>query len=79
MSESKQLARMFLTGVGDESLGEWEETGERGVFHLRRRLSEAEQAEFGIPSVRDVRGTPEYEQRLLGLMRDAPYLRTVLA
>jgi hypothetical protein len=79
MSESRQLARMFLNGVGDPSLGEWEETGERGVFHVRRRLSTAEQEQFGIPVVRDVRGTPEYEERLLGLLRDAPYLRTVFA
>ena len=79
MSESKQLARMFLNGVGDASLGEWVEAGERGVFHVRRRLSAAEQEEFGIPVVRDVRGTPEYEGRLVGLLRDAPYLRTVFA
>lgn len=79
MSHSREIARLFLNGVGDPSLGEWEEAGKRGVYHVRRRLSAAEQAEFGIPVVRDVRGTPEYEERLVGLLRDATYLRTVFA
>lgn len=76
--ESKQIARTYLNGVGDASLGEWEEPGNRGVFHVRRRLSEAEQTEFGILAVRDVRGTDEYGNRLVGLLRDAPYLKAAL-
>lgn len=79
VSESRQIARTFLSGVGDASLGEWEEAGPRDVFHLRRRLAVAEQEQFGIGGVCDVRGTPEYGQRLTALLRDAPYLRRAFA
>lgn len=78
MNESRRIARAFLNGVGDSALGEWEEAGDRGVFHVRRRLSAAEQSEFGIPAVRDIRNKPEEYDRLRALFADAPYLRSVL-
>ena len=46
-----------LIGVGDATVGEWEEyTGY--AYHLRRRLTDAEQAQ-GVGEARDLRGTPE--------------------
>lgn len=50
-----------LNGVGDSSLGEWEEIGNR-TYHIRRRLSK-EEAEIVGPVV-DIRGTPEVNARL---------------
>jgi hypothetical protein len=50
-----------LGGVGDASLGEWREwTGK--AFHIRRRLSAAEERRSGLTVV-DVRGTPEAARR----------------
>ena len=61
-----------LDGLGDATTGEWREwTG--NAYHIRRRLSEAEQAEVG--PVADVRRTPEARRRaaaLGGLLRVAP-------
>lgn len=55
-----RAARKVLTGVGNADLGEWEEfTGY--AFHLRRRLSKAEEGLVGV--VVDVRGTPEAVRR----------------
>jgi hypothetical protein len=52
-----------LRGVGDSSLGQWEEdTGK--AYHIRRRLSVAEQASTG--PVKDIRGTEEARRRLAG-------------
>jgi hypothetical protein len=48
----RELAYDVLGAVGDSSLGQWEESGER-AFHLRRRLSEREQRQVG--PVLDVR------------------------
>lgn len=49
-----------LEGVGDAALGEWTEfTGY--AFHVRRRLSAAEQSVIG--PVVDIRGTPEARWR----------------
>lgn len=59
-SEKKLIAYRTLEGLGDDSLGEWEETG--AYFHLRRRLSDQE-AELVGP-VMDVRGTPEAARRV---------------
>ena len=50
-----------LEGVGDASLGEWRETGEK-AFHVRRRLSAAEQERTGL-TVADIRRTPEAAER----------------
>jgi hypothetical protein len=36
------MAERALLGVGDPLLGEWRERGQRGVMHVRRRLSDAE-------------------------------------
>jgi hypothetical protein len=54
--------RHVLAGVGDARLGEWVEVGNHGVLHLRRRLSDAECAEFGL-SVRNIRRTHEARER----------------
>lgn len=59
----EDLARQELRGVGDASLGEWAERGDR-VFHLRRRLTDREMAEGLIASVVDVRGTDEHATRV---------------
>jgi hypothetical protein len=60
--EAVLRAERALARVGDATLGEWLEQG--GVaWHLRRRLSAAEVARSGL-TVRDIRHTPEAEQRL---------------
>lgn len=64
-----------LIGVGDPVLGQWEERGANGVYHVRRRLSEAEQKEFGILAVRDVRGTEEEARRLAAVYAAVPAIR----
>jgi hypothetical protein len=57
----EQVARSALDGLGDAGLGEWLEWS--GVaFHLRRRLSPAEQARVG--PVADIRGTDEARRRI---------------
>lgn len=56
----------LLKGVGDETAGEWTEMPGR-VFHLRRRLSEAE-AELVGPVI-DVRGTPEAARRIAAVQQ----------
>ncbi len=57
-----------LAGVGDPALGEWHQwTGK--AYHIRRRLTLQEQLEVG--QVVDVRGTPEYAERL------APFLHVL--
>lgn len=61
------VAMRVLAGVGDASLGEWAEAGER-AWHVRRRLSAAEEALVG-PAL-DRRGTDEYERRLAAAMAD---------
>lgn len=61
-----------LDGLGDPALGEWHEWS-GAAYHIRRRLTEAEQAGIG-PAV-DVRGTPEAVRRVAalgGLLRFAP-------
>ena len=47
-------ARMALEGVGDADRGEWKQVTNIAV-HLRRRLSEQEQAVIG--DAKDIRGT----------------------
>jgi hypothetical protein len=56
----RRHALYALRGVGDASLGEWEEWTGR-AFHVRRRLSQSEQLLVG--PVVDVRGTPEADER----------------
>lgn len=56
-----------LAGVGDKTRGEWEDwTGK--AFHVRRRLSEAEE-EFVGPAI-DIRGTAEARSRIENARRD---------
>lgn len=55
------VAQKVLAGVGDPTLGEWEEMGEK-AFHVRRRLTDQEAAHIG-PAV-DIRHTPEARRRL---------------
>jgi hypothetical protein len=64
-----ERARAALHGVGDRSLGEWIEQGERAV-HVRRRLSSREQMATG--EARDIRGTPEERERLRVLAAELP-------
>lgn len=58
----RRFAFAALAGVGDATLGEYEEPLNGRAFHLRRRLSAEEHALVG--EVVDVRGTPEAERRL---------------
>lgn len=58
----RQCAYRALEGVGDATRGQWEQWNEgEGVFHLRRRLTEEEQAIIG--EARDIRDTDEAEKR----------------
>jgi len=60
----RQCALTALDGVGDASKGQWEEwTG--NAFHIRRRLTDQEQARVG--DTLDIRGTDEQEQRWLAV------------
>jgi hypothetical protein len=62
-------AFLALVGVGDTTLGEWQEwTGK--AYHIRRRLTDAEAALVG--PVVDVRGTPEAERRLARVRHRLP-------
>jgi hypothetical protein len=58
--------------VGNARLGQWEEEGHNGVYHVRRRLSDDERATFGVLTVRDIRGTEEERQRLATLVQHEP-------
>lgn len=75
---SRTLARMALGKVGDRQLGEWVEQGSRGIVHIRRRLSVAEQQAFDLMEVRDVRGTSEERDRLMTLLTEAPHLAHIV-
>jgi hypothetical protein len=58
-----------LKGVGDVALGQWEEfTGY--AYHIRRRLTQAEQQHVG--QAVDIRGTPEQERRHGAVQRYLP-------
>lgn len=68
-ADLERIAEKELEGVGDPSLGEWREwTGK--AFHIRRRLSAAEQKVTG--PVADIRRTPEALRRALAV---GPMLR----
>lgn len=71
----KRFATTALAGVGDESK-QWEEWTGR-AFHIRRRLTAAEQAEVG--DAVDCRGTKEGQQRFEAVRRDLPPLAIRLA
>lgn len=60
MEELRIMCFSELEGVGDDSLGEWEERGEI-AYHLRRRLSESESKHVG--PVKDLRGTKQATRR----------------
>jgi hypothetical protein len=62
VARARGIALVALEGVGDESLGQWEEQGNGGVYHIRRRLSVEEQKVIG--DAIDIRGTPEERARL---------------
>jgi hypothetical protein len=60
------VAIRALTGVGNPAAGEWSESNVR-AFHLRRRLTPAEEELVG-PAV-DIRGTGEARARVDRVMR----------
>ncbi len=77
MTAAWALAERALTGVGDKTLGEWREVGEKAV-HIRRRMSDEERTLAGGLDVRDIRNKREEYDRLNALFADAPYLRSLL-
>jgi hypothetical protein len=72
------MAERALHGVGDATLGEWRESGNGGVVHIRRRLSDAEREAVGGLDVTDIRGTENERARMRALFSDAPHLRGLL-
>ena len=71
----KAIALRVLHGVGDPDLGEWwapTYSGDIRVFHVRRRLTAAEQERVG--DVRDIRGTAESRRRIDALLVAVPDL-----
>lgn len=71
---------MALRDVGDASLGEWTEVGGRVrggriIVHVRRRLSKLE--EPLVNHLRDIRDTPEEQERLQCLVQAAPHLASM--
>jgi hypothetical protein len=65
----RRCALDALKGVGDASLGQWEEWAGR-FYHVRRRLTAEEQASVG--DALDIRGTPEAERRRAAVERFLP-------
>lgn len=68
----RRAALAALAGVGDETLGQWEEwsgaltnTAGRNCYHVKRRLSAEEATRIAAPA--DIRGTPEERRRLAAL------------
>lgn len=62
-------ARYALQGVGDATLGEWQDNG-RAAYHLRRRVTAVE---WGLqPWGMDYRGTAESRRRLAPVRRWLP-------
>lgn len=82
MSDSETIARFALAGVGDAK-HEWKENGAQAhgvvVVHVRRRLTAKEQSDFNIPCARDIRGSPEEQQRIHRLLTEAPFLKRFFA
>ncbi len=68
-------AMRALHGVGDASLGEWEEQG--GAIHIRRRLSLQEQIRKGL-SMQDLRGTHLEKERVAALLSAQPLAAPVI-
>lgn len=66
---ARDYAYEALAGVGDLTLGQWEEFTHH-AFHLRRRLSKAEQKVVG--EAVDIRGTKEQERRWRAVMQYLP-------
>jgi hypothetical protein len=56
----RAVALRTLDGVGDATLGQWEERG-RLALHVRRRLTIDEARR--IDGVKDIRGTPDALKR----------------
>lgn len=78
-TESRRICFEGLRGIGDEKLGQWEFDGDKpGVVHVQRRLSKAEQDQFGVPEPYDIRGTDEETRRIDQVFAEAPHLRTML-
>src|SRR5215472_5601735 len=68
VSHLRDCAQAALEGVGDASLGEWQEWTGR-AYHVRRRLTDDERGDLDVV---DVRGTPEAQRRLAAVRRFLP-------
>lgn len=75
LSDSKRLARAALNGVGDALLGQWEGVqGRPEIWHVQRRLTDAEREAFAVPAPIDIRGTDEERARIASVYEEAPHL-----
>ena len=75
LSGAKTVARAGLNGVGDKDLGQWEYVGEQPhIWHVIRRITDAEREEFNVPEPFDIRGTPEERIRIGRVYVEAPHL-----
>lgn len=76
---SKLLARRALSGVGSTALGEWAGIfGRTDVWHIQRRLTDAERTAHGVPAPYDIRGTAEEQRRIQAVLAEAPHLQARL-
>lgn len=71
MEKLHKAAVRALEGVGNDSLGQWEEKG-KVAYHVRRRLSDSECRLAGNLSAVDIRNTPEYGIRRAAMQRFLP-------
>lgn len=75
LADSKTICHAALRGAGDAALGEWEGVLGRGdIWHVQRRLTDDERAQFAVPEPYDIRGTDEEHARIQAVFAEAPHL-----
>lgn len=75
LADSKTICHTALRGAGDASLGEWEGSlGRPDIWHVQRRLTDAEREQFAVPAPYDIRGTEEEHARIQAVFAEAPHL-----
>lgn len=66
----RQCCFAALRGVGDAGIGQFEEFPTGFAYHVKRRLTEEEQAQIG--DVIDIRGTTEADERYMAVRQYLP-------